>query len=108
MKYTSHSSKYDLNLSRDKNNTCISKYCSQLPEQSHYDKTDLNPFFYKTPSNTFSDWFVAVETDLLQIYSIVHAYTLKIFLSQAYSQAFFLKHIQQNLEVNPVHLVHLY
>ena len=25
--------------------TCISRYCSQLPEHSHYDKTDLNPFF---------------------------------------------------------------
>ena len=41
---------FDLNLNRNKNNTCISQYCSQLPEHSHYDKTDPNPFFYKTLS----------------------------------------------------------
>ena len=36
---------FDLNLNRDSSKTCISQYCSQLPEHSHYDKTDLNPFF---------------------------------------------------------------
>ena len=39
---------FDLNLNRNNHNTCISQFCSQLPE--HYDKTDLNPFFYKTLS----------------------------------------------------------
>ena len=41
---------FDLNLTRDTSKPCISRYCSQLPEHSHYDKTDLNPFFYKTLS----------------------------------------------------------
>ena len=36
---------FDLNLNRDTSKTCISRYCSQLPEHSHYDKSDLNPFF---------------------------------------------------------------
>ena len=39
---------FDLNLNRDTSKTCISRYCSQLPENSHYDKSDLNPFFYNT------------------------------------------------------------
>ena len=39
---------FDLYLNRNKKNTCISQYCSELPEHSHYDKTDLNPFFFKT------------------------------------------------------------
>ena len=36
---------FDLNLNRNASTLCISKFCSQLPEHSHYDKTDLNPFF---------------------------------------------------------------
>ena len=41
---------FDLSLNRNSSKTSISQYCSQLPEHSHYDKTDLNPFFYKTLS----------------------------------------------------------
>ena len=33
---------FDLNLTPDTSKICISRYCSQLPEHSHYDKTDLN------------------------------------------------------------------
>ena len=45
---------FDLNLNRNTNNTYISQYCSQLPEHSHYDKTDLNPFFFtKHSQNIF-------------------------------------------------------
>ena len=77
-------STYGLNLIRNKNNTCMSQYCSQLPQHSHYDKTDLNPFFYKTLSKTIAQWFLAVETAMLLIYSIVHAYTLKKSNCQAY------------------------
>ena len=75
---------FDLNLNRNKNNTCISQYCSQLPEHSHYDETDLNPFFYTTLSNPIPQWFLTVETAMLQIYSIAHNYTLKKINSQAY------------------------
>ena len=48
---------FDLNLNRETFKACISKYCSQLPEHSHYDKTDLNPFFYKTLSKAIPQWF---------------------------------------------------
>ena len=45
---------FDLNLTRDTHQTCISRYCSQLPEHSHYDKTDLNPFCYRAHFKTHS------------------------------------------------------
>ena len=73
-----------MNHNRNKHNTCISQYCSQLPEHSHYDKTDLNPFFNRTLSKPILQLFLAAETALLQIYSIVHNYTLKKLNSQAY------------------------
>ena len=66
---------FDLNLNRNSSKTCIPQYCSQLPEHSHYDKTDLNPFFYKTLSKPIPQWFLAVETAMLQIYSTVYYYT---------------------------------
>ena len=44
---------FDLNLNRDTSKTCISRYCSQLPEHSHYDKSDLYPFFIKHFQNPF-------------------------------------------------------
>ena len=75
---------FDLNPNRDTNKTCISQYCSKLPERSHYDKTDLNPFFYRTPSKPLPQWFLAVETSMLQIYSSVYDYTLRKINSQAY------------------------
>ena len=75
---------FDLNLNRDSSKTCISQYCSQLPEHSHYDKTDLNPFFYKTLSKPIPQWFLAVETAMLQIYSTVYYHTLKKLNSHAY------------------------
>ena len=76
--------RFDLNLNHNKNNSCISQNCSQLPEHSHYDKTDLNPFFYKTLSKPIPQWFPANENAILQIYSIVHNYTLKKINSQAF------------------------
>ena len=74
---------FDLNFNRN-SSTCISQYCSQLPEHSHYDKTDLNPFFYKTLSKPIPQSFIAVETAMLQIYSTVYFYTLKKINSHAY------------------------
>ena len=44
---------FDLKLNRNTSKTCISQYCSQLLEHSHYDKTDLNPFFSKLFQNLF-------------------------------------------------------
>ena len=45
---------FDLNLTRDTSKTCISRCCSQLPEHSHYDKTDLNPVFVQNFLKTHS------------------------------------------------------
>ena len=53
---------FDLNLNRNTSKTCISRYCSQLPEHSHYDKSCLNPFFNKTLSKSIPHWFLNVET----------------------------------------------
>ena len=49
--------KFDLNLNRNTFKTCISKNCSQLPEHSHYDKTDLNPFFIEFFQSLFHNDF---------------------------------------------------
>ena len=57
---------FDLNLNRSTSKLCVSKYCSQLPEHFYYDKTDLNPFFYRTHSKPIPQWFLAVETATLQ------------------------------------------
>ena len=73
-----------MNLNRDTSKTCISRYCSQLPAHSHYDKSDLNPFFYKTLSKPILHWFLAVETAMLQIYSTVYENTLRKINSHAY------------------------
>ena len=75
---------FDLNLIRNNSKTCKSQFCSQLPEHSHYEKTDLNPFFYKILSKPIPQWFLAVETAMLQIYSTVHYDTLKKLNSYAY------------------------
>ena len=75
---------FDLNHTRDTLKTCISRYCAQLPEHSHFDKTDLNPFFYKTLSKPIPQWFLAVETAMLQIYSTVYENTLRKINSHAY------------------------
>ena len=75
---------FDLNLNRDTSKTCIPRYCSQLPEHSHYDESNLNPFFYKTLSKPIPHWFLAVETAMLQIYSTVYENTLQKTNSHAY------------------------
>ena len=76
---------FDLNLTRDTSKTCTSRYCSQLPEHSHYDKSDLNPFFHKTLSKPFPQWFLAVEAAMLQIYSTVYEHTLRKINAHAYN-----------------------
>ena len=68
---------FHLNLHIDTSKTCTSRYCSPLPENSHYDKSDLIPFFYRTLSKPIPHWFLAVETAMLQIYSTVYENTLR-------------------------------
>ena len=66
---------FDLSLNRNENNICIVQFSSQLLEQSHYDETDLKPFFTKTFAKPHGQFPFAVETAVLQRYSIVHDYT---------------------------------
>ena len=68
---------FDLNLNCNKDNTCISQDCTQLPAQFHCNKTDLNPFFYKTLSRSRPQRFLAFDIAILQIYSKVCYNTLK-------------------------------
>ena len=75
---------FDLNLNKDTSKTCISRYCPQLSEHSHYDKSDLNPFFYRTLSKPIPHWFLAIETAMLQIYSTVYENSLRKINSHAY------------------------
>ena len=77
---------FDLKLNRKKISFCISQNCSQFPAHSHYDKTDLNPFFWKTLSKPIPQWFLAVETAMLQIYSTVYYYMLKTKFLRLYYQ----------------------
>ena len=37
-------------------------------EPSHYDKTDLNPFFNRTLSKPIPQWFLAVEIAVTNIF----------------------------------------
>ena len=75
---------FDLNVNRSTSKTCISKYCSQLSEHSRYDKTDINPFFYRTLSKPFPLWILAAGTAMLHLFSTVHENTLKKINSHAY------------------------
>ena len=68
---------FDLKLNRNTSKLCISTYCSQLPELSHFDKRDLYPFCNKSLSKPNPQWFLAVETAMLQIHSTVYEHTLK-------------------------------
>ena len=68
---------FDLNLNRDTSKTCISRYCSQLPAHSHYDKSDLNPFFYKTLSKPIPHWFLAVETAVTNLFYSIRKHSTK-------------------------------
>ena len=68
---------FDLNFNRNTSKRCISEYCSQLPVHSHYDKTSLSLFFYRTLSKPIPQWFVAVEMAMLQILFTVDENTLK-------------------------------
>ena len=96
---------FDLNLNRDTSKTCISRYCSQLPEHSHYDKSDLNPFFNRTLSKPIPHWFLAVEIAMLQIYSTVYENTLRKINSHAYITKTY--HEGNHHLVRPIKIHHL-
>ena len=63
---------FELNLTRNFTQTCTSTYCEHLPQHSHYEEKDLNPFFSHLISKPISSWLLAAEEAMLQIYSTVH------------------------------------
>ena len=66
---------FELNLQRDTYRNCTSKFCQNLPLHTHYDKSNLNPFFHKILSKPFPQWILATETAMIQIYHTVYENT---------------------------------
>ena len=62
---------FELNLQRDTHRNCTSQFCQNLPLHTHYDKSNLNPFFHKILSKPIPQWILATETAMIQIYHIV-------------------------------------
>ena len=50
---------FELNLQRDTYRNCTSQYCQKLPLHTHYDKSNLNPFFHKILSKATPQWILA-------------------------------------------------
>ena len=63
---------FDLNLTRNSTHDCTSSSCFNLPAHSHYQSTDLNPFFSSLISKPISTSFLVVESAMLETYSTVH------------------------------------
>ena len=66
---------FELNLQRDTHRNCTSQYCQELPLHTHYDKSNLNPFFHKILSKPIPQWILATETAMIQIYHKVYENT---------------------------------
>ena len=75
---------FELNLQRDTYRNCTSQYCQELPLHTHYDKSNLNPFFHKILSKPIPQWILATETAIMQIYHTVYENTKGNFNSMAY------------------------
>ena len=76
---------FDLNLNRNTSKLRISKYCSQLPEHSHFDKKTDKSFLLYNSFKTLPQWFLAVETAMLQSYSTVYENIVKKINSLPYT-----------------------
>ena len=75
---------FELNLQRDTYRNCTSQYCQELPLHTHYDKSNLNPFFHKILSKPIPQWILATETAMMQIYHTVYENTKRKINSMAY------------------------
>ena len=62
---------FELNIQRDTNRNCTSQFCQNLPLHTHYDKSNLNPFFHKILSKPIPQWILATETAMIHIYNTV-------------------------------------
>ena len=75
---------FELNLQRDTYRNCTSQYCQELPLHTHYDKSNLNPFFHKILSKLIPQWILSTETAMIQIYHTVFENTKRKINSFAY------------------------
>ena len=75
---------FELNLQRDTYRNCTSQYCQDSPRHTHYDKSNLNPFFHKVLSKPIPQWILATETAMIQIYPTVYENTKRKIISFAY------------------------
>ena len=62
---------FELNLQRDTYRNGTSQLCQNLPLHTHYDKSNLNPFFHKILSKPIPQWILATETAMIQFYHTV-------------------------------------
>ena len=69
---------FELNLQRNTYRNCTSQYCQELPLHTHYDKSNLNPFFHKILSKPIPQRILITETAMMQIYHTVYENTKKI------------------------------
>ena len=74
----------ELNLQRDTYRNCTSHFCQNPPLHTHYDKSNLNPFFHRISSKPIPHWILATETAMIQIYPTVFENTKKKINSYAY------------------------
>ena len=65
----------ELNLQRETYRNCTSQYCQDLPLHTHYDKSNVNPFFHKILSKHIPQWVLTTETAMIQIYHMVYENT---------------------------------
>ena len=75
---------FELNLQRDTYRNCTSQFCQNLPLHTHYDKSNLHPFFHKILSKPIRQWILATETAMIQIYHTVYDNTKRKGNSFAY------------------------
>ena len=75
---------FELNLERDTYRNCSSQYFQNLPLQTHYEKSNFNPFFHKILSKPIPQWILATETAMIQIYHIFNENTKRQINSFAY------------------------
>ena len=75
---------FELNLQRDTYRNCTCQFCQTLPLNTHYDKSNLNPFFHKILSKPVPQWILATETAMIQIYHTVYENTKRKLNSFAY------------------------
>ena len=75
---------FEHNLQRDTYRNCTSQYSQDLPLHTHYEKSNLNPFFYKILSKPIPQWILATETAMIQMYHTVYENTKRKINSFAY------------------------